>query len=81
MKTVNTERHVPKRDCWALSNGKCSILTTTHCRNSDKCGHYQTEVQRAVGVKKAKARLKALGIDVSGKYKVSQQKNNRVSGN
>lgn len=80
MKTVNTENYVPKRDCWAFSNGKCSILTTTHCRNSDKCGHYQTEMQRAVGLKKAQARLKALGIDVSGKYKIPQ-KNNRVSGN
>lgn len=81
MKTVNTESHEPKFDCWALSNGKCTILTTTHCRNSDKCGHYQTEVQRSISLKKAQARLKALGINVSDKYKVLQTKNNRVSGN
>ena len=80
MKTVNAERLKPKHDCWALHNGECSILTTTHCRNSEKCGHYQTEIQRAQGLKKAQARLKSLGIDVS-KYKVLQTKNNRVSGN
>lgn len=80
MKTVNAEQFTPKHDCWALHNGECSILTTTHCKNSEKCGHYQTEIQRAQGLKKAQARLKALCIDVS-KYKVLQTKNNRVSGN
>lgn len=80
MKTINTGLCTPKHDCWALHNGECSILTTTHCRNSEKCGHYQTEIQRAQGLRKAQARLKALGIDVS-KYKVLQTKNNRVSGN
>lgn len=80
MKTVNAERLEPKHDCWALHNGECQILTSTHCKKSDKCGHYQTEMQRASGLKKAQARLKALGIDVS-KYKVLQAKNNRVSGN
>lgn len=80
MKTVNSGTVTPKHDCWAYSDGECTILTTTHCRNSEKCGHYQTEIQRAQGLKKAQARLKALGIDVS-KYKVLQQKNNRVSGN
>lgn len=81
MKTVNAERHEPKRDCWAFGENECQILTTTHCKNSDKCGHYQTEVQRSVSLKKAQARLKALGINVSDKYKVLQTKNNRVSGN
>lgn len=80
MKTVNTGLCTPKHDCWAFQHGECQILTTTHCKNSEKCGHYQTEIQRAQGLKKAQARLKALDVDVS-KYKVLQTKNNRVSGN
>ena len=80
MKTVNAELCTPKHDCWAFQHGECQILTTTHCKNSEKCGHYQTEIQRAKGIKKAQARLTALGVDVS-KYKVLQTKNNRVSGN
>ena len=80
MKTVNTGLCTPKHDCWAFQHDECQILTTTHCKNSEKCGHYQTEIQRAKGIKKAQARLTALGVDVS-KYKVLQTKNNRVSGN
>lgn len=80
MKTVNTGLCTPKHDCWAFQHGECQILTNTHCKNSEKCGHYQTEIQRAKGIKKAQPRLTALGVDVS-KYKVLQTKNNRVSGN
>ena len=80
MKTVNTGLCTPKHDCWAFQHGECQILTTRHCKNSEKCGHYQTEIQRAQSLKKAQARLTALGVDVS-KYKVLQTKNNRVSGN
>ncbi len=80
MQTVNREVFEPKKDCWACENGECQILTVTHCRRSPKCGHYQTAVQHTVGIEKAQARLKELGIDVS-KYSVLKQKNNRVSGN
>lgn len=80
MRTVHRDLFEPKHDCWACQNGECQILTETHCRRSEKCGHYQTEIQRAAGIKKAQARLKELGVDVS-KYKVLAQKNNRVSGN
>lgn len=52
MKTVNAGLCTPKHDCWAFQHGECQILTTTHCKSSDKCGHYQTEIQRAQGLKK-----------------------------
>ena len=80
MQTVNRELFEPKHDCWACENGECQILTVTHCKRSKKCGHYQTAMQRAAGLKKAQARLKELGVKVS-KYSVLTQKNNRVSGN
>ncbi len=80
MQTVNREMLEPKHDCWACQNGECQILTVTQCKRSKKCGHYQTAVQRAQGLKKAQARLKELGVDMS-KYSALKQKNNRVSGN
>lgn len=80
MKTVNKISFEPKHDCQAYQNGECQILTETYCRRSKKCGHYQTAIQHAAGIKKAQARLENLGINVS-KYSVLKQKNNRVSGN
>lgn len=80
MKTVNRKLYEPRSDCWACKDGECQILTETYCVRSRKCGHYQTEIQRAAGLKKAQARLKELGINVS-KYSVLAQKNNRVSSN
>lgn len=73
MQTVNREVFEPKHDCWACQNGECQILTVTHCRRSEKCGHYQTAIQRAAGIKKAQARLKELGVNVS-KYSVDTKK-------
>lgn len=61
MKTVN-KTCLPKINCWAYKNGKCSILTETYCEHRPTCGHYRTKAQFEASVEKSNKRLKCLGI-------------------
>lgn len=84
MQTVNRNLLEPKHNCWACKGGECQILTETHCRRSQKCGHFKTQEQYDADLRKANARLKSLGVLAIEKYVKkykSVQKNNRVSGN
>lgn len=61
MKTVN--KYEPRHDCFACCDGKCQILKDTYCTREEKCRFHQTQAQLNASIKKAEARLCAMGVE------------------